>query len=57
MKKIEYLSLFVLFLSNTALDSEWVQQEIKLAKKLEDEGNLKRIFPIIIDKDISKEAN
>lgn len=53
VKGLESSSLFVLFLSNTALDSEWVQQEIKLAKKLEDEGNLKRIFPIIIDKDIS----
>lgn len=53
IRGLESSSLFVLFLSNTALDSEWVQQEIKLAKKLEDEGNLKRIFPIIIDKDIS----
>lgn len=53
VKGLESSSLFVLFLSNSALNSNWVQQEIKLAKKLEDEGNLKRIFPIIIDKDIS----
>ncbi|MDK2170869.1 TIR domain-containing protein [Acinetobacter baumannii] len=53
VKGLEDSSLFVLFLSNNALDSEWVQQEIKLAKQLEDNGNLKRIFPIIIDKEIS----
>lgn len=50
---LENSSLFVLFLSNTALDSIWVQQEIALAKQFEEKGNLKRIFPIIIDKEIS----
>ena len=42
-------SLFVLFLSDSALESEWVKEEIKLAKTKVDEGNIQRIYPIIID--------
>jgi hypothetical protein len=50
---LENSSLFVLFLSENSLNSTWVQQEILLAKQFEEQGNLKRIFPIIIDKNIS----
>lgn len=42
-------SLFVLFLSDSALNSDWVKEEIKLAKTKIDEGNIQRIYPIIID--------
>ncbi|ELA9194912.1 TIR domain-containing protein [Vibrio parahaemolyticus] len=45
-------SLFVLFLSDSALNSEWVKEEIRLAKTRVDEGNIQRIYPIIIDDNI-----
>ncbi|WPC35616.1 hypothetical protein O4M77_04090 [Acinetobacter sp. YWS30-1] len=38
-----------------SLNSDWVQKEINLAKNLYDQGALSRIFPIIIDKNISYE--
>lgn len=53
LKNLEETSLFIIFLSDEALNSTWVNKEIELAKKLEENGNLKRIFPIIIDKNIS----
>lgn len=43
-------SLFVLFISSHALDSEWVKREITEARRLDLEGKLRRIYPIIIDK-------
>lgn len=45
-------SLFVLFLSDTALESKWVKEEIKLAKDRIEEGKIQRIYPIIIDSKI-----
>jgi hypothetical protein len=42
-------SLFVLFLSDSALESEWVKKEMRLAKAKVDEGDIQRIYPIIID--------
>lgn len=45
--------LFVLFISNTALDSEWVKNEVFEAKNLFTNGNIKKIYPIIVDKEIS----
>lgn len=41
--------LFVLFLSQNALKSEWVQREILEAKALLSEDKISKIFPIIID--------
>jgi len=46
---LDNTSLFVLFLSDAALESEWVKEEIKLAKTKVDEGDIQRIYPIIID--------
>ncbi|WP_270692614.1 MULTISPECIES: toll/interleukin-1 receptor domain-containing protein [unclassified Aeromonas] len=45
-------SLFVLFLSDAALESEWVKHEIQLAKTKVDTGHIQRIYPIIIDNKI-----
>ena len=46
---LEESDIFVLFISNTALDSPWVKNELKLAHKLLSEERLERILPIIID--------
>ncbi|MFN1513077.1 TIR domain-containing protein [Vibrio owensii] len=45
-------SLFVLFLSDSALESEWVKEEIRLAKASVEQGKIQRIYPIIIDSKI-----
>lgn len=52
IKGLDDTSLFVLFLSDAALESEWVKQEIKLAKTKVDAGDIQRIYPIIIDNKI-----
>ena len=49
LKSLKSTDLFVLFLSKHALNSQWVQDEIILAKKLLDTEKIKKIFPIIID--------
>ena len=50
---LDETSLFVLFISNSALDSTWVKDELKLAKKQVDEGDIDRIYPIIIEENIT----
>ena len=45
--------IFVLFLSDNSLDSEWVRREITEAKIRIETGELKRFFPIVIDRSIS----
>lgn len=52
-KWLEQTELFVLFISNTALDSKWVKKEILEAKDLLDSKLLKKIYPIIIDSNIN----
>jgi len=47
--------LFVLFLSKNSLQSRWVKKEIQEAKNLYENGDLKKLYPIIIDKDITHE--
>jgi tetratricopeptide (TPR) repeat protein len=42
-------TLFVIFLSDAALESEWVKSELFKAKSLLDASQLERIYPIIID--------
>lgn len=56
-KGLEKTDLFVVFLSGAALDSEWVRIELDKAKKLENSGFLKRIYPIIIDPSINYQDN
>lgn len=46
-------SLFVIFLSDASLKSSWVRDELSSAKQRFDENQIKRIFPIIIDADVS----
>jgi tetratricopeptide (TPR) repeat protein len=45
--------IFVLFLSDNSLDSEWVRREITEARIRIETGELKRFFPIVIDRSIS----
>ena len=52
IRGLEESSLFVIFLSNSSLDSSWVQEELNRAKAMFDENRIHRIFPIIIDKNI-----
>lgn len=52
---LDETSLFVIFISDTALDSKWVREELMIAKDKIDNGKLERIYPIIIDESISFE--
>ncbi len=52
---LEVTDLFVIFLSNTALDSKWVNMELKEAHSRLSKSSLSRIYPIIIDKEITYE--
>ena len=54
---IDETDIFVFFISNEALDSAWVKQEITRAKQNLDnnEQKLSQIFPIIIDDTITYE--
>lgn len=53
LKNLHSSQLFVIFLSDSALNSRWVHAEITNAKQLYDIGQLKRIYPIIIDRNIN----
>jgi len=46
-------SLFVLFISDGSLNSPWVQEEIKQAELRLASGDLKAIYPIIIDRQVT----
>ncbi|MGE6776792.1 TIR domain-containing protein [Vreelandella titanicae] len=52
MNGLDESTLFVIFLSNTALESEWVKKELADAKLYLDEGKIKRVYPIIIDENL-----
>ena len=41
--------IFVLFISESALNSEWVQREIVRSRNLLDSEQLRRFVPILID--------
>lgn len=45
--------LFVIFLSKSALESEWVKSELTNAKKFLDQGIIIKIFPIIVDQSLT----
>jgi len=49
---INETDIFVLFISEPALESKWVKKEISQARKNLNSGWIERIFPIIIDKTI-----
>jgi len=50
---LDETSLFVIFLSNAALASKWVQEELFNAKSRFDSEKLERIYPIIIERGIT----
>lgn len=52
---LDETSLFVIFISESALESKWVKDEVSLAKERVDEGKIDRIYPIIIDESITFE--
>ena len=52
---IDASGIFVYFISDEALDSEWVNKEIDKAEDYIKDGKLKRFMPIIIDKAITYE--
>ncbi|KAA6328002.1 Lipopolysaccharide assembly protein B [termite gut metagenome] len=51
-KGLEDTDVFVLFISQSALESEWVKKEIIQAKILLNNNKIERIFPLIIDKSV-----
>ena len=53
MKALDSTDIFVLFISEQALQSKWVKDEISGAKKNLDNGIIEKIYPIIIDKSIT----
>jgi hypothetical protein len=52
LQNLEQTDLFVLFISESALESDWVKIEITNAKKRIDSGQILKIFPLIIDENI-----
>lgn len=50
-------TLFVIFISSTALDSRWVQDELISAKSRFNTNQIQRIYPIIIDRNIRHDDN
>ena len=53
LRGLDGSQIFVVFISEPALQSDWVRYELLEAQNRLGEGLLKRIFPIIIDRDIS----
>lgn len=53
LKGLESSALFVIFISDSSLMSNWVKREITEAQKSLEEGDIKRIFPILIDANIT----
>lgn len=50
---LDRTDIFVLFLSDAALNSNWVRDEIIEAKDKFDNGDIERIYPILIDSTIN----
>lgn len=53
LKGLDSSDIFVIFLSNASLESDWVKKELNISKDLLDEEKLKQIYPIIIDKNLT----
>ncbi len=52
---LDETSIFVIFISESALESRWVRDELFIAKTKVDSGKIDRIYPIIIDESITFE--
>lgn len=57
LRGLQNTDLFILFVSNESLDSDWVQQEIVLADMFMQKHGLKQILPILIDPNIKPGAD
>lgn len=57
LRGLQNTDLFILFVSNESLDSDWVQQEIVLADMFMQKYGLKQILPILIDPKIKPELD
>lgn len=57
LRGLQNTDLFILFVSNESLDSEWVQKEIVLADMFMQKHGLKQILPILIDPNIKPGAD
>lgn len=53
LKGLHESQLFVVFISESALQSDWVKYELATAKKMQQENIVNRIFPLIIDDKIN----
>lgn len=53
VSSLDNSDLFVVFLSDKALDSKWVREELNIAYEKVNLGKLKQIFPIIVDPKIT----
>ena len=53
IKSIDNSALFVLLLSRSSLEKDWVKKEISIIKRYIDNGTLKRFKPYIIDNTIN----
>ena len=51
-RSLEDTDLFVVFLSQKALESDWVKKELLISKELLGKEIIKRIYPIVIDADL-----
>ena len=57
MNGLEESDLFVLFISENSLRSEWVKNEITLFRGLSDSQKIRKFLPILIDNTISHSDN
>lgn len=55
LEGLDKSQLFVLLISDSSLVSEWVQREINEAKRLNNQNKIEKVFPIIIDENITHE--
>lgn len=53
LKSLDATDLFVIFISDAALESEWVKEELTLSHKFLESDKIKQIYPIIIDESIT----
>jgi len=56
-RELESSDIFVLFLSDEALESRWIKDEIVKAEQLFKDGQIKKLLPIIIDNNTDYKDN
>lgn len=55
VRNLSSAPIFVLLISQEALDSDWVRREMKMAKIHYEAGKIKNFLPFIIDSDVKRE--